>query len=59
MKMTNRQRNSVIIHVFFYTLLLVILLYFLISFFYPKIISLEQKKDETRGLFDSIQMVDK
>jgi len=57
--MTNRQRNSVIIHVFFYTLLLVILLYFLISFFYPKIISLEQKKDETRGLFDSIQMVDK
>lgn len=59
MKMTNRQRNSVIIHIFFYTILLVVSLYLLVSFFYPKIISLEQKKDLTRNLYQSIQDIEK
>ena len=59
MKMTNRQRNSVIIHVFFYTVLLIVLLYLLVSFFYPKIISLEQRKEDTRTLSESIESVEK
>ena len=59
MKMTNRQRNSVIIHVFFYTVLLIVLLYLLVSFFYTKIISLEQRKEDTRTLSESIESVEK
>ena len=59
MKRTKRERHAIIIHILFYTSLLILLIYFSISYFYPKIIAIEQQKKDTRSLYESTKNVEK
>ena len=59
MKMSKRHKNSVIIHLFLYTILLLILIYFSMTFFYSKIMYLEQQKITTKLLYKNIQKIKK
>jgi len=53
MKLTNREKNSIISTFAFYILIFFILLYFALSYFYPEIIKIEAKKIETQELYDT------
>jgi len=52
MKRTKRQESWIIIYFLFYLFLFLITIYFSISFFYPKVIWIENKKIETNKLYE-------